>query len=386
MTRHHRNLALHHLTVLAVLSTTVLPGASAIEDLDPGDVPAGCALACAPIAQLTGRCEAAAEQKFGAEAVSRRWTAGKQRRADAVDGGNGGPDQDTWQRRRRRRRQEKGTTRSLQRMLGSRLDRRQEELADEEAGEGAGEASEESSDDSDDSDDSDSSDSEEEEEEEEEEEKEKEDRLASGNAAETGGGEEAAAAVEANQQAAVEAMRACVCGETGFDVAGAAFGCAACVAQNATAEDANEDIRQIMANCGFVAATDPVTTAATTTTAFPNAMSSTLPPLLLAPAASGTETSPPPSPASPTSPSFPPATTTRAPDLESVTPVTVFVPPFSTLPPLVLPNDVASAPPVLEQDSNQLSAAAKGPGPALRGRPGPGWLVVPAAVIGLLLS
>ncbi|KAK2039589.1 hypothetical protein LZ31DRAFT_81204 [Colletotrichum somersetense] len=373
MTRHHRNLALHHLTVLAVLSTTVLPGASAIEDLDPGDVPAECALACAPIAQLTERCEAAAEQKFGAEAVSRRWTVGKQRRANAVDGGNGGLGQDTWQRRR-----QKGTTRSLQRMLGSRLDRRQEELAGEEAGE----ASEESSDDSDDSDDSDSSDSEEEEEEEEKEkEKEKEDRLASGNATETGGGEEAAAAVEANQEAAVEAMRACVCGETGFDVAGAAFGCAACVAQNATAKDANEDIRQIMANCGFIAATDPVTIATTT---FPNAMS-TLPPLLLAPAASGTETSPPPSPASPTSTSFPPATMTRAPDLESITPVTVFVPPFSTLPPLVLPNDVPSAPPVLEQNLNQLSGAAKELGTAFRGWLGPGWLVL-AVVIGLLLS
>ncbi|KAK2055149.1 hypothetical protein LY76DRAFT_578685 [Colletotrichum caudatum] len=234
MTRHHRSLALHHLTVLAVLSTTVLPGASAIEDLDTGDVPAECALACAPIAQLTERCEAAAEQKFGAEAVSRRWTAGKQRRANAVDGENGGLGQDAWQQRRR----PKGSTRSLQRMLGSRLDRRQEELSGEEAGE---EASEESSDDSDDSD---SSDSEEEEEEgEKEEEKEKENRLASGNAAETGGSEEEAAAVEASQEAAAEAMRACVCGETGFDVAGAAFGCAACVVQNATAEDANEGER-----------------------------------------------------------------------------------------------------------------------------------------------
>ncbi|KAK1580176.1 uncharacterized protein LY79DRAFT_562530 [Colletotrichum navitas] len=221
MTRRHRNLALHHLTVLAVLSTTVLPGAAAIEDLDPEDVPPECALACAPIKQLTERCEAAAEQQFGAEAVNRRWATGKQRRASAVDGGNGGQDKDAWRGRRRPR----GARRSLQRMLGSRLDRRQEE-------DDGQEDSEESSDDSD-SDDSDDD-------EEEEKQGEEEDNLpAAENAAETGGIEEEAAA-EANQGPAVEAMRACVCGETGFDVAVAALGCAACAAQNATAEDANE--------------------------------------------------------------------------------------------------------------------------------------------------
>ncbi|EFQ32051.1 uncharacterized protein GLRG_07195 [Colletotrichum graminicola M1.001] len=222
MTRRHRNLKLNQLTVLAVLSTAVLPGATAIEDLDPEDVPPECALACAPITQLTERCEAAAEQQLGAEAVNRRWATGKQRRASAVDGGNGGPDRDV----RRGRRRQRGARRSLQRMSGSRLDRRQEEDDGKEDGE-------DSSEDSDDSDDSDSDQSDEEEEEEEE-----ENPPVSENAAETGGSEEAAA--EANQEAAVEAMRACVCEETGFDVAVAASGCAACIAQNATAADADE--------------------------------------------------------------------------------------------------------------------------------------------------
>ncbi|KAK1996040.1 hypothetical protein LX36DRAFT_750673 [Colletotrichum falcatum] len=408
MTRRHRNLALHHLAVLAVLSTTVLPGARAIEDLDPEDVPPECALACAPVAQLTERCEAAAEQQFGAAAVGRRWAAEGRWRANAVDGG---PDKEP-----RRRRRERGARRSLQRMLGTRLARR--------LGEDGGAEDSEDSEDSD-SDSDDSGDEEEEEKEEaevegqveegEEEEEEEEDKLpASGNVAETGG-DEAAAAAEANEEAAVAAMRACVCGEGGFDVAAAAFGCAACIARNATAADADEvrfrrgvlDIRGIMAECGFIAATDPPpppTLAVTTATPPPLPPQTVLPtaattlPPLLAPAASGTETqSPLSSPASPTPtqkqtptpPSqVPPAdasgtATTPGPEAdEPVTPVTVFV--FSTLPPLVRPNDVPSAPPVLEQNGNRLSGAAKGPGTALGGWLGPGGAVL-AVVVGLLL-
>ncbi|KAK1961398.1 hypothetical protein LY78DRAFT_722178 [Colletotrichum sublineola] len=219
MTRHHRNLALHHLTVLTVLSTTVLPGAAAIEDLDAGDVPPECALACAPIAQLTERCEAAAEQQFGSVAVGRRWTTGKQRR-------------------------QKGMKRSLQRMLEKSLSRRQEADGGEDE-----ESDDSDSDDSDDSNDNDDDEEEEEKEKEEEEEEENENRLASGNVAETEGNEDAA--TEANQEATGEAMRACVCGERGFDVAAVAFGCATCVAQNVTAVDAAEGEQHVVECCLF---------------------------------------------------------------------------------------------------------------------------------------
>ncbi|KAK1961399.1 hypothetical protein LY78DRAFT_617795 [Colletotrichum sublineola] len=138
-----------------------------------------------------------------------------------------------------------------------------------------------------------------------------------------------------------------------------------------------------MANCGFIAATDPPALASTTTT--PPALSTL--PLLLAPVASGTETSPPPSPASPTSTSFPPAaTTTQDPSPTSITPVTVFeTPTFSTLPSLILPNDFSSAPHVLDQDGNQMSGAVKGPGTALCRWMGP-WGLVFAVVVGWLLS
>ncbi|KAK1981688.1 hypothetical protein LZ30DRAFT_719473 [Colletotrichum cereale] len=149
-----------------------------------------------------------------------------------------------------------------------------------------------------------------------------------------------------------------------------------------------------MAECGFIAATDPppltITTTTTTTplTASPTAMT-TLPPLLLAPgeplSPSGSATSPPPSPASPTSTSFPAATTTRVAPTP-VTPVTVFeTPSFSALPPLVLPNDVSSAPPVLEQNGNQMSGAPKGPGGASGGWPETRRVVL-VVVIGMILS
>ncbi|GKT45254.1 uncharacterized protein ColSpa_05435 [Colletotrichum spaethianum] len=186
MTR-HRHLALH-ITTLAGLSA-ILPGtagpsgAVAIEDLDMEDVPSECVQACAPIVQLTGRCEVEAEQQFGTD---RRWI-GQRQVVDSLG---------TETRRRR------GKRRLLHMMLGTRLSGRQDGEEEDER------------DDSDDSDD---------------EEETLQTRPDFGNAGET----------ERNR-AASSAMRACVCGERDFDVAGAAFGCARCVAQNGTAVEASE--------------------------------------------------------------------------------------------------------------------------------------------------
>ncbi|GKT93308.1 hypothetical protein Ct61P_11158 [Colletotrichum tofieldiae] len=194
MTR-QRHLALH-LAALAALSTilpgTGPPGAAAVEDLEAEDVPPECVQVCTPIAQLTARCEAQAEQRFGTD---RRWIGQRQ-----VVGGL-----------EREARGRRGKRRSLQRMLGTRLGRRQE--------------GQDESYDSDDSDDEGAA---------------TQPRPAPGNAAVGTGQSEAA-----NEAAAESVMRACVCGERGFDVAGAAFGCAACVAQNGTAVEANEDHRRV---------------------------------------------------------------------------------------------------------------------------------------------
>ncbi|KAK6222995.1 hypothetical protein QIS74_03840 [Colletotrichum tabaci] len=201
MTR-QRHLALHLAAALALLAA-VLPGArvAAIEDLEAEDVPPECAAACTPIVQLTGRCEAQAEQRFGTD---RRRSIG--RRRVAVDG----PEREARRRWRKRR--------SLQRTLGTRLGRRQRE-------------EEEDDDDVEDGDEDDDSD--------EEEGAAARTQPAPGRLAET---EWSKAADEAGADAA---MRACVCGERGFDVAGAAFGCAACVARNGTAVEANEDHRRV---------------------------------------------------------------------------------------------------------------------------------------------
>lgn len=70
MTRHHRP-ALHHLAALALFSSS-LPTLVTAEDLDAEDVPPECAQLCAPIVQLTSRCEAQAKQQVG---IDKRWDA-----------------------------------------------------------------------------------------------------------------------------------------------------------------------------------------------------------------------------------------------------------------------------------------------------------------------
>ncbi|WQF85822.1 hypothetical protein CDEST_10836 [Colletotrichum destructivum] len=342
MTR-HRHLALHLAAALALLAA-VLPGArvAAVEDLEAEDVPPECVAACTPIVQLTGRCEAQAEQRFGTD-----------RRRAAV----GGPEREARRMRKKRR--------SLQRTLGKRLGRRQREEDDDD-------------DDVEDGDEEDDSDDD-------EEGAAARTQPAPGRLAET---ERSKAADEAGEDAA---MRACVCGERGFDVAGAAFGCAACVARNGTAVEANEDIRQVIAECGFVAAPAPPVLVTTTTPPVLVPATSTLPPPVLAPGepstlSSSTSTStttpplspsqvdappstqstsmPPPAPPATQTPSVPttpsqPVEASSTQSAESVTPVTVFeTPTFVTLPSIVPPNDAPASPPDLD-DGNQMSNGAR---------------------------
>ncbi|TID06084.1 hypothetical protein CH35J_000273 [Colletotrichum higginsianum] len=367
MTR-QRHLALQLAAALALLAA-VLPGArvAAVEDLEAEDVPPECAAACTPIVQLTGRCEAQAEQRFGTD---RRRSIGWRRAA--VDG----PEREARRRWRKRR--------SLQRTLGTRLGRRQRE--------------EEDDDDVEDGDEDDDSDDE-------EEGARTRTQPAPGRIAET---ERSKAADEAGADAA---MRACVCGERGFDVAGVAFGCAACVARNGTAVEANEDIRQIIAECGFVAAPAPPVLVTTTTPPVLVPATSTLPPPVLAPGepstlSSSTSTSattpppappqvdappstqstsiPPPAPPATQTPSVPttpsqPAEASSTQSAESVTPVTVFeTPTFVTLPSIVRPNDAPASPPDLG-DGNQMSHGAR-----RMGVPGRG-VVLLAVVVFLLI-
>ncbi|KAH0428384.1 hypothetical protein CcaCcLH18_09053 [Colletotrichum camelliae] len=64
MTR--RNSLALHLTALAALSSVAqLPVLVGAEDLDAEDVPPECVPVCAPIVQLTARCEAQTKQRFG---------------------------------------------------------------------------------------------------------------------------------------------------------------------------------------------------------------------------------------------------------------------------------------------------------------------------------
>ncbi|KAL3291846.1 hypothetical protein RB213_009799 [Colletotrichum asianum] len=177
--------------------------------------------------------------------------------------------------------------------------------------------------------------------------------------------------------AAEREEKECVCQDTSFDVFGAMNGCAGCIAANVTAVEANEDIREIMADCGFAPPPPPAsssvfTTTTTSTTSPPPAILtdppaanpaqggfSTLVPPALAPAGPSTSSTsstsstappPPPSQDAPTSTQPPPAAaTTPEPEVtptveKSITPVTVFeTPSFRTLPSLVLPNDFAAA-------------------------------------------
>ncbi|KAF6827738.1 hypothetical protein CPLU01_08943 [Colletotrichum plurivorum] len=279
----------HRLTLsfaaLALLTT------AAAEDLEAEDVPPECAATCAPIVQLTARCEAQTEQRFGD--FDKRW--------DSFSSSYPFP---SLKRRRK----------------AKRLSRRQED------------------------DDSDS---------------------------ETEG-----AANTAANAAAEQATRACVCGERGFDVQGVMGACAVCVAGNATAVEANEDIKEIMAECGFAlpAVAPPA--------AAPIPGFSTLPPAMLAPIEGSSSTSstssstppppppqntpseqtptplpPPPPPTTPSeqtpTPPVPEAPPSSVPQERSITPVTVFeTPTFRTLPPIVSPNDFSPS------RSDLLSGAA----------------------------
>lgn len=215
MTRHHRHTALHLAAVLALLSATtnlpglmLVPGVAAVEDLEAEDVPPECAQVCAPIVQLTARCEAQVEAQFGKDKRDlpiRRYQHGLVQDGEVKE-------KREWREDGKRRR------RNLQRMLGRRLGGRQEP------------ESEDSSDD----------------------EEEAPASLAPGSglaAVPTLGVGRSASAEEAAKDAAKEAAaeaaaknasRACVCGERGFDVAGAAFGCLSCVSRNVTAVEVNE--------------------------------------------------------------------------------------------------------------------------------------------------
>ncbi|KAK1657377.1 hypothetical protein BDP55DRAFT_734946 [Colletotrichum godetiae] len=127
MTRHHRPTALHLAAVLALLSATTnlpgqmfVPGVAAIEDLEAEDVPPECVQVCAPIVQLTARCEAQVKAQFGTDKrdLSTRQHQDISETRDV---------EETTLRRlsgRRRRR------RDLQRMLGRRLSSRQEPESD----------------------------------------------------------------------------------------------------------------------------------------------------------------------------------------------------------------------------------------------------------------
>ncbi|KAJ0295318.1 hypothetical protein COL516b_012696 [Colletotrichum fioriniae] len=124
MTRHHRHTALHLAAVLALLSATtnlpglmLVPGVAAVEDLEAEDVPPECAQVCAPIVQLTARCEAQVEAQFGKDKRDlpiRRYQHGLVQDGEIKE-------RREWRGDRKKRRR-----RNLQRMLGRRLGGRQE--------------------------------------------------------------------------------------------------------------------------------------------------------------------------------------------------------------------------------------------------------------------
>ncbi|KAL0768990.1 hypothetical protein CaCOL14_008298 [Colletotrichum acutatum] len=412
MTRHYRHSALGLAAVLALLSATtnlpdlmLVPGVVAVEDLEAEDVPPECAQVCAPIVQLTARCEAQVEAQFGTDKRDlsmRRYRDGLVRDREIREG------------RERRGDGKKRRRRNLQKMLGRRLSGRQEL------------ESEDSSDD----------------------EEEPPASLAPGSGlaavptlgvGRSASAEDAAkeAAKEAAEAAAKNASRVCVCGERGFDVAGAAFGCLLCVSRNVTAVEANEDIREIIGECGFVAApaapapappVPPATISTTTTSSppvvpppvlnpavtttlpansapvqpFPSSSTSStsssipLPPAPVVPPAIQTSTSTTASPPiippafqtpstspTPPPPSVPPVDgASSTPSSESITPVTVFVPPnFQTLPSIVPPNDFRNAPSLPDADGNQMSGAEGGSGLLRSWGAGGAWVVVLALVI-----
>ncbi|KAF6811609.1 hypothetical protein CSOJ01_05593 [Colletotrichum sojae] len=208
----------------------------------------------------------------------------------------------------------------------------------------------------------------------------------------------------AAKAAAEQATRACVCGESGFDVQGVMGACAVCVAGNATAVEGNEDIKEIMAECGFAVPTAPAAPVVTSTppapapapappAAAPIPGFSTLPPAMLAPIEGSSSTlstsysTPPPAPPpntpaeqtpTPLPPPPPPTTPSEqtptqpapavppssVPGERSITPVTVFeTPTFRTLPPIVSPNDFSPS------RSDLLSGAA-----AVAAGPMGGWV------------
>ncbi|KXH36827.1 hypothetical protein CSAL01_01197 [Colletotrichum salicis] len=123
MTRHPRPTALPLAAVLALLSATTnlpgqmfVPGVTAIEDLEAEDVPPECAQVCAPIVQLTARCEAQVKAQFGTDKRDLS-TRQHQDTLETTDVEERNPRRGSGKRRRRR---------DLQRMLGRRLSSRQE--------------------------------------------------------------------------------------------------------------------------------------------------------------------------------------------------------------------------------------------------------------------
>ncbi|TDZ15610.1 hypothetical protein Cob_v011438 [Colletotrichum orbiculare MAFF 240422] len=211
----HRQLTtLQHMAAFTLLLSSQLPRTVAAEEPDAEDVPAECVPLCAPIVQLTARCEAQTTQRFGN--LGRRW--------------DGFPaTHDVAERRRRRRRRKQESVRKRQ---------------------GSGSES-----------DSDSSDDEE------------------------------AQPPRPALAAAKQANKVCVCEERGFDVAGVANVCAGCIARNGTAVDADEDIKEIIAECGFatppaMASTTSTLSISLTSSAVPSTVEvpvSTAPPPMLAP-------------------------------------------------------------------------------------------------------
>ncbi|TDZ61776.1 hypothetical protein CTRI78_v004032 [Colletotrichum trifolii] len=268
----HRQLTtLQHMAAFTLLLSSQLPRAVAAEELDAEDVPAECVPLCAPMVQLTARCEAQTTQRFGN--LGRRW-----------DGFLATHDVAERRRSRRRRRKQE----SVRKRQGSGSDGDSDSSDDEEA-------------------------------------------------------EPPSPALAAANQA----NKVCVCEERGFDVARVANVCAGCIARNGTAVDADEDIKEMIAECGF---TTPPAIASTTSTLSISLTSSAVPSTVEVPVS----TAPRPmlAPINPSTLSSAPTSTpgSRGTCTESVvasvtvdgpiTPVTVFeTPAFKTLPPIILPND-----------------------------------------------
>nr|XP_036577832.1 uncharacterized protein CTRU02_12138 [Colletotrichum truncatum]KAF6784927.1 hypothetical protein CTRU02_12138 [Colletotrichum truncatum] len=276
-------LALHHIAAVALISAGIanLPSLVTAEDLEAEDVPPECAQMCAPIVELTGRCDAMTEQRFGD--FGKRWDSHQ-----------------VSQRTSRNRRY----TRKRSAEKGAREKRQESESESDSDSDGEVENS----------------------------------------------GRPPPVAVAAARQANKE----CVCGERSFDVVGVLNSCATCIAGNATAIEANEDIKEIIAECGFNG--PPPTPSAPATTSAPpvvapaeppanTGLTTSLPAMLaperpseVTPSASTSSTPPPPPPAIIQTPSGPPVAS-PTPEV-SITPVTVFeTPSFRTLPPIVSPND-----------------------------------------------